>query len=95
MDPKLSHLRMQSAIDDLPEGDVSDEIERQIAKSLPVIEGLCDAMTQEQRIAVMEQSIAVSRCAFIKTYGNAFGCEELAVAEPASLASVELFAAEA
>lgn len=58
-----------------PEGVVADVIEQQIARSLPLIEGLEGATTQEQRLSMYGAAISQQRTAFIAMHGDPFGCD--------------------
>lgn len=60
---------------DYPDGRLGDLLERQIAATLPPIAGLLPGMSQEQRLAVLGEQVAVQRAAFVGRYGDPFGCE--------------------
>lgn len=72
---RLHILGNVSVLEGYPEGAQADEIERKIALTLPVIPGLVSELSSEDRLVVLKASVDESRAAFIKLYGNPFGCE--------------------
>lgn len=58
-----------------PEGSHADAIEREVMMSLPKVEGLDAAVTQEERVLIFSSVAAQQRAAFVERHGNPFGCE--------------------
>lgn len=54
---------------------LSDEHEKIIQESLPVLAGLMDSQSDSERNAIFEQAISKSFAAFVAENGDPFGCE--------------------
>jgi hypothetical protein len=72
---RVFYIDLPAVTSSYPEGVLADALEAQIAKTLPEVEGLDQAMSQADRISVMGMAVAKQRVAFIETYGDPFGCE--------------------
>ena len=58
-----------------PDDSLSEEIEKKVAASLPVIEKLAATTTLEERLKCYHQKIATARAKFLALNGDAFGCD--------------------
>lgn len=76
--PKI--LGVDFTMINFPESLLTDEIERQIAASLPVIAGLSDVgMSDFERLEVLSRTVASQRGAFMAAHGDPFGVESVEI----------------
>jgi len=59
-----------------PEGPTADAIEAEVQQSLPPLNGLDGARTENERLEIYARAIDVQRDEFIAMYGDAFGWEK-------------------
>lgn len=74
-----------------PDDKVAEDIEIAINNSLPPLPGLQDDLPVEERVKVYDEAITRQLVAFVKTYGDPYGCEDLGI--PAKRSRAALVAA--
>lgn len=64
------------ALEAYPDGPLADAIEAALQAKLPVIAGLDEAHSLEERVACYQREIDGQRSSFVDLYGDAFGWEK-------------------
>lgn len=78
-----------------PEGLLGEALEHQIEQTLPRIHELGQALTQSERLAVLNALIAKQQAAFIANHGDPFGCETMGEPQQAQSKSARVNALNA
>lgn len=63
-----------------PDGPLADALEEKARRDLPLVDGLEQAQTHDERMQVYSQVIQKQRAEFVALYGDPFGLETRSVA---------------